>query len=413
MLFGLHTSSDISSWSSAVAKSTTFAGKKLRPWAHTAPGFDIHGYAFGPGDFAFEVLVATATGTEAKSTAIRGLWKARLNSRAIPLLLVVHRPDGLVQIAGPMGLKDDAPVFGPLELPLVEQVCKEALEQPEKEAALRYLRDALPAVQSETPGLRNEGFLAGYTIARLPTTMDIWPQLTARAQQLIGQEDTALLRGLGFELSPLDNLTSLLKASANGSRTAVAIVLQPDESPDLDAVRFNGISPVTYAMGKATQEKLRFVIVCQGPRVRLYSAEPQAGVASRSRGETFVELHTGLLTGNRAGYLLALLSAEALADGGYFDQALYSSKHYAAEVAKRLRERVYDHVVPELAMGLAAARKISKPTAEDLKDTYTMAMTTLFRLLFVAYAEDKKLLPYGLNGLYDKRSLKEKAKEVK
>ncbi len=165
-------------------------------------------------------------------------------------------------------------------------------------------------------------------------------------------------------------------------------------------------------MQKAAAEKLRYVLVCQGPRVRLYSAEPQVGVASRSRTETFVELHSGLLTGDRAGYLLALLSAEALTEHGHFDQALASSKLYAAEVARKLRERVYDHVIPAVAKGLAEARNIKTPTATDLADTYRMAMTVLFRLLFIAYAEDKKLLPFGLNGLYDRRSLKEKAKEL-
>ena len=41
-----------------------------------------------------------------------------------------------------------------------------------------------------------------------------------------------------------------------------------------------------------------------------------------------------------------------------------------------------------------------------------MAMRVLFRLLFVAYGEDKDLLPYRFNGLYQKRSLKAKAREL-
>ena len=41
-----------------------------------------------------------------------------------------------------------------------------------------------------------------------------------------------------------------------------------------------------------------------------------------------------------------------------------------------------------------------------------MAMTVLFRLLFIAYAKDKDLLPYRFNGLYHKRSLKTKAREL-
>jgi hypothetical protein len=41
-----------------------------------------------------------------------------------------------------------------------------------------------------------------------------------------------------------------------------------------------------------------------------------------------------------------------------------------------------------------------------------MALLLLFRLLFVAYAEDKDLLPYRTNEAYRRRSLKEKSREV-
>ena len=41
-----------------------------------------------------------------------------------------------------------------------------------------------------------------------------------------------------------------------------------------------------------------------------------------------------------------------------------------------------------------------------------MALTVLFRLLFVAYAEDRDLLPYRFNDAYRRRSLKQKAQEL-
>ena len=36
----------------------------------------------------------------------------------------------------------------------------------------------------------------------------------------------------------------------------------------------------------------------------------------------------------------------------------------------------------------------------------------LFRLLFIAYGEDKDLLPYNINSAYRNRSLKQKAQEL-
>ena len=41
-----------------------------------------------------------------------------------------------------------------------------------------------------------------------------------------------------------------------------------------------------------------------------------------------------------------------------------------------------------------------------------MALTVLFRLLFIAYAEDRDLLPYRSNDAYRRRSLKQKAQEL-
>ena len=47
-----------------------------------------------------------------------------------------------------------------------------------------------------------------------------------------------------------------------------------------------------------------------------------------------------------------------------------------------------------------------EPTGDDLKDAYEQVMLILFRLLFVAYAEDQYLLPYRTNGHYQDHSLR-------
>ena len=87
-------------------------------------------------------------------------------------------------------------------------------------------------------------------------------------------------------------------------------------------------------------------------------------------------------------------------------------KRFAGDLAVRLRERIYNHVVPELAQGIAVARGIDQASAEDISLTYEMALTVLFRLLFIAYAEDRDLLPYRFNDAYRTRSLKQKAQEL-
>lgn len=69
----------------------------------------------------------------------------------------------------------------------------------------------------------------------------------------------------------------------------------------------------------------------------------------------------------------------------------------ADAIALRLREQIYGRVMPLLAEGLAGARRLKKPRAHDLAETYRMAMTVLLRLLFVAYAESRALLPRSAN----------------
>jgi hypothetical protein len=389
------------------------APRKPRTVTVNTKGFDAPQLHLGKGNPAFEVLAVSAP-AERSATQIRALWKERHGGRAVPLLLAVLHDAERASLCGPVGLNDDPPVYAHLERAHAERVCALALDQQHKEAALRFLRDALPAIRSELPGVRNEGFFATHQLKFGAPQRPDWDELTTQGRQTFGKHDRDLLGALGFDLEPLDNseLATLLKAHGTGTRTGVAVVLTADEVPDLEAARFNGLSPVTYAMTVADREALKYVFVCQGPKVRLYPTGLGTGVGRRGRSETFVELHTGLLPDASAGYVWALLSSGALRANGTLDQLLEDSKRFAGELATKLRERIYERVVPALADALVAARKLKKPTADDLRDTYRMAMTLLFRLLFVAYAEDQDLLPYKWNGLYQKCSLKELAREV-
>lgn len=190
------------------------------------------------------------------------------------------------------------------------------------------------------------------------------------------------------------------------------MLLNQGESAELAGDRFSGLSPVSYALSVADRENVPYVLVLQGAKLRLYPAQVGVGVGGRGRTETYVEVHAGLLPDVDAAYLWLLFSAEALADGGTLAALLEESKRFAGRLAEQLRQRIYDHVVPRLAEGLAKARGLKKPAPDDLAVTYEMAMTVLFRLLFIAYGEDKDLLPYKWNSLYPARSLKRKAQEL-
>jgi hypothetical protein len=75
-----------------------------------------------------------------------------------------------------------------------------------------------------------------------------------------------------------------------------------------------------------------------------------------------------------------------------------------------LRERVYKEVVPRLAV--AVAKQGVGTGEDDLERHYRTALTILFRLMFIAYAEDSRLLPLHVNGEYTDHALKTIARRL-
>lgn len=369
-------------------------------------GYSAKGMALGQGSTPLEVVVASSV-NPVDPVRLRSAWKARNSGRAAPLLFVVLHDDR-ASLCGPAG--DEPPAYVGLDRGQVERICREALEQPDRHAALRALRDVLPSLDTPLCGLRNEGFLATHELQTGARLRPDWTEAGRKAKGALPKRGAELLRSLGFQVEAHDRVTSILRSG--DKKIAVAVLLNRDESPELQGERFSGLSPITYALSVADRENLPWVVIQHGAKVRIYPSRVGVGVGRRGRTETYVECHAGLLPDSDSAYLWLLCSAEALAPGGSLEQILDTSGRFAGDLAERLRERIYQYVIPRFADGIVAARRLKSPTADDLADTYEMALVLLFRLLFIAYAEDKDLLPYRWNGLYRRRSLKTKAQEL-
>lgn len=369
--------------------------------------YEVRGLAIGGGQRGLEVLVCQSN-SEPNTTTIRSLWDLRCAGRAIPLLVIVEYGDKIA-LCGPAGEKP--PVELNLDPGQVDRICRDALEQPDPYSARLYLRDTLPALQANLAGVRNEGFLASHEISYGLRQHAEWDAAGEQARRLIGREGRRLIEGLGFNLQRIDNMTSVLVA--NDRKSAVAVLLQDNEAVESRSGRFSTMSPIAYALAVADRENLPYVLVEQRGRVRLYPTQVGVGVGRRGRAETFIECHTRLLRDSDAAYLWMLFSGEALAPGGTLEQALEESTRYAGHLADQLRQRIYDRVVPRLASGVTAALEHeTAPDKAQLDEIYQAAMLLLFRCLFIAYAEDRDLLPYRWNGLYRKHSLKAMAQEL-
>jgi len=364
------------------------------------------GLALGNGPNALEVAIA-ASAEAPTATTLRTVWKARLGGRATPLLLVVLY-DCKAALCGPIG--DHPPAFVGLDPSRVERICSAALEEPDRHSALRFLHSAIPEVETPLSGIRNEGLFATHELqSGVPQRAD-WAEAAHKGQDCLRLRGQPLIQGLGFTLEPLPGPSYILRAAE--TRVALAVFLERNESPEIPNTRFSNLSAVSYALAKADAENLNYVVVSTGSTIRLYPVRAGVGVGRRGRTETFVEIHLDLVSNEQAGYLWLLFSADALRRGGTIEEILDSSARYAVDLGNRLRERVYTDVVPRLAQAILEARNLKSPSAEKLAETYQMALVALFRLLFVAYAEDKELLPYKTNDLYKARSLKQKAREL-
>lgn len=244
-----------------------------RPWSpESSVGLAGIGLYIGNGVHALEVAVARATIAMSR-TSLVAVWKARKKSRAAPVVLVVLH-SGKASICGAAG--ESPPVYQDQDLGQVERLCREILDQPDRHAALRFLAQALPSLETELPGLNNEGLVALHELEHGVPNRDDWAAAGRKAQPALGKRESDLLQTLGFSIEPLDNLTSLLRSGSR--RTALAVMLHESETAEQESRRFNSLSPVSYAFKKADDEDLSWVILTQGNRIRLYSTDRKSVV---------------------------------------------------------------------------------------------------------------------------------------
>lgn len=357
----------------------------------------------GRGRDGLEVVLGEAS-SKPNTAVMREVWKRRHGRGAAPLLLVVGYGSRAV-VCGPAG--DEPPVVE-MDQARAERLADSALREPHRQLAIRFLAEALEDGTDDHPGLRNKGLLATHELLRGVPERPDWDAATARSRPLLGERGQDLVGKLGFEIEGRGNHDVL--RSSSGRAQAVAVFLEESEQADRPAPRFENQTPVTYALSHADRENLPWVMSVRESNLRLYSTSTSGAAGQRGRAETFVELNLPLLPSEKAGYLDLIFSSGALAEGGTVYEIQESSTLYTSKLSERLRERVYKEVVPRLAV--AVASRVGGTGEDDLERHYRTALTILFRLMFVAYAEDSRLLPLHANGEYTDHALKTIARRL-
>jgi hypothetical protein len=365
----------------------------------------------GPDPFGlggFQVAVASAA-TAPSRQILRDLFGARKGKMQIQLVVaVVH--DDTVHLYGPDSQAQS------IELPVeqAERQLQSVLAEPdllaatERFAGFRKARDS-----TGVPGFMNSGLFATHHItSNVPKRAD-WAALGDRALPLLGMRRKQLIKALGFNIQAGPNGTLLLSIDGHPPR-AVAVLLDDSEQFDAKTQRFQ-LSPVAFGLAVASRQEVPWLVVLRKDQIRLYPGRDGVGVGSKGQAETFFEVDLSTIDQEFAALLPLIFSAGALTQDGTADELLRDSARYATELGARLRERIYDEIVPPVAVEVAqclAKNAGLRLDADGLSTAYCVTLRILFRLLFQAYAEDRGLLPSGRNEGFDANSLKTNARRL-
>ena len=365
----------------------------------------------GPDPFGlggFQVAVATATSIPSRQV-LRDLFTARKGKTQTQLVVtVVH--NGTAHLFGP------DPQAQPIEFPTeqAERQLQSVLAEPDVLAATERFAGYRKANNSTGfSGFANSGLFATHHITTNVPKRSDWETLRDQAVPLLRMRRKPLIEALGFNTQVGPNGTLLLSTDGHRPR-AVAVLLDDSEQFDAKTQRFQ-LSPVAFGLAVASREEVPWLVVLRKDQIRLYPGRDGVGVGSKGQAETYFEVDLSTIDADYAALLPLIFSASALTADGSADELLRDSTRYATELGARLRERIYDEIVPPVAV--VVAQRLTKHAgvaldAEGLSTSYRVTLRILFRLLFQAYAEDRGLLPSGRNEGFDANSLKTNARRL-
>lgn len=359
-----------------------------------------------PQNKPLEVLIIRSS-KKPNSGILQKKWKDRQSNRSVSLLVVYLYQEN-AYACGPSGEKP--PVYNNLDINQIERICNEALEEPNRHTATSVLTSYLPSIEDDLAGIRNEGFLSSNELKHGVKGTDDWIEACNKAQAVLKHGNNRLIESLEFDIDKRDNFTNFLRFK--DQKRALGILLDRGTSPDLSNPDYANQSPVSHGLSIARQESLPYLIIKTGGLLRIYPVDSDRGVGRRGRTETFLEINTSILSNEHSGLLWLIFSGKALKKNGSLNHLIESSLRYGFNLAKDLRKRVYNEVIPILSQGIFDAKKILKPSKNELDNIFDLSLTLLFRLLFIAYAEDRNLLPYKTNQEYRRNSLQSVADAV-
>lgn len=358
---------------------------------------------------AIQIAIATTTKTPSKEN-LKTLHSLRKGRTTIQLVVGVVSAEKIW-------------IFGPdertqvVELPLNQGIrqLQSALDESNSLNAYTRLGQFRRSIDTTSlVGVTNSGLFASYHIRENVPKRSDWKAACEKAKPWLSLRADNLIKALGFQSEKTAG-NALVLSSGTPKAKAIAILLDDSEQFDSSSPRHTGISPVAFGLNVAARQGVNWLFVLRKDQIRVYPAKDGVGVGQKGQVETYLEVDLAAIDQERAGLLALIFSAEALEPNGTISDLLDGSSKFALQLGLRLRERIYEHVVPQLSKSVAEQLRDrgTQLDSEGLNLAYSLTLRILFRLLFQAYAEDRGLLPAGRNEGYDANSLKTIAQRIK
>ena len=245
------------------------------------------------------------------------------------------------------------------------------------------LVDSLAVGKPGQLGILNEAMFSSRWLFESAPDADWWPAINGINT---GGKPAALLNSLGWRVSgqPNVNQTSLLKIDGKDPGAMLLMAPPGDHRSQHHAER---------CVQAAADHDAPIALVAAGPVWRVMRSEEDRP------GSLFVDVEAA-----DQSFIHAFLGPTGMASAPFMERMEDGSRRYTGALRDGLKTQVHDLVMPTLAEAVARDMRSRDPSA-SLDEAFQVAMHILFRLLFVAWAEDRGLLPYDRNSEYRDRSL--------
>lgn len=343
-------------------------------------------------------IASTSTRSEA---SMRKVYKSHTGNQALTLVLVAddESTGGHLRVIGPDGGSSTEITVSP---DLLLKVIHDATRESTSLKAVQSLVLGLDSISIEgTAGLRVRGLGTEYLYSkRLRRSMARWNELSEQAELAAGQTGDwlGLLNSFGYEL--IDRKPKQGRLVRYKGRS-IAVVHSYQHSSGFSKLDDQGSLPEGKLLDDCVIEGAEFGILAAGSEIRLIVAEPSRGGAVGR----YLQLNAAFLS--EEDYpLLGLISPKYLAEGG-FAAVLDDARRYGAELKDQIDRDIRQEMLPVLgrALGEWAASEGRDLDDEAVRiDLQDAALTFIFRLLFLLYAESSGFLPMT-NAAYRENSL--------